>query len=55
MKLPRVRLTVRRLMVAVAIAGALLGAWRLLEDRSTTLLGIAREHEARREYYDLLA
>jgi hypothetical protein len=33
MRLPRVRFTVRRLMVAVAVVGVMLGAWGWLERR----------------------
>src|SRR4051794_15985238 len=47
MKLPRVRFTVRRTMVAVAVVGASLGAWRCvreMDQRSAFARGEARRH-----------
>ena len=48
MRLPRVRFTVRRMMIAVAIAGALLGLLayaRGLQDRSADYQRLATEHQ----------
>ena len=55
MRLPRFRLrfTVRRLMVAVAIVGILLGAWIGLERRRVWLQGLLERHQDRAQLCEL--
>ena len=47
MRLPRPRFTVRRLMVAVAIVGVLLGASLGLQRRRGWLQGLSERHQVR--------